>query len=196
MPQYEDKVLEHAADGIQEYDNPMPGWLIGILWAAIVFSVLYLGFYALSFGPTSMKAEYRNEAIVDRAELQAYYDANPLVPPSAEQLLAGATKKEVLALGQARFTKTCAACHGEQAQGLIGPNLTDERWLHGGQVTQIFTTLVKGVPAKGMPPWGRAIAPEELAALVSFIRSAQGSSPPNPKPPEGEAVPPEPLPGS
>jgi len=196
MPQYDDKVLEHAADGIQEYDNPMPGWLMGILWGAIAFSVIYLGFYALSFGPTSMQAEYRNEAIVDRAELQAYYDANPLVPPSAEELLAGATKQEVVAMGQARFAKTCASCHGEQAQGLIGPNLTDDRWLHGGQVTQIFTTLVKGVPAKGMPPWGRAIAPEELAALVSFIRSVQGTNPPNPKPPEGETVPPEPLPGS
>jgi cytochrome c oxidase cbb3-type subunit 3 len=97
-------------------------------------------------------------------------------------------------MGAARFARSCAPCHGEQAQGLIGPNLTDDRWLHGGHVEQVFQSLVKGWPAQGMPPWGRALPPEEIAALTSYVRSLQGSSPPNPKPPEGEVVTPEPLP--
>ena len=143
-----------------------------------------------------MSAEYRQEAIDDRIALQAYFDANPLVPPSTEELLGGSINDEVLAAGRARFIKTCAACHGESAQGLIGPNLTDDRWLHGGKVSQIFNTIAKGVPAKGMPPWGRAIAPEELAALTSFLRSVQGTSPTNAKPPEGEPVQAEALPGN
>ena len=193
MAKYKDEILHHV-DGIAEYDNPLPGWLLAILWGAIIFSVLYLAYYALSFGPVSHESAYRHEAVQARAELQAYYDANPLVPPSATQLLAGAVDPQVIALGKARFVKTCASCHGEAAQGLIGPNLVDDRWLHGGKVIQIFSTIAKGVPAKGMPPWGRAIAPKELAALVSYIRSIHGSKPAQPKDPEGKAVKPEPLP--
>lgn len=193
MADYEDKVL-HDVDGIEEYDNPMPGWLMAIFWGAILFSILYMGFYALAFGENTMVSEYRGETVAELAAVQAYFDANPLVPPTASDILAGAANPEVLALGRQRFTRTCAACHGERAQGLIGPNLTDSHWLHGGQVTQIFQTVAKGVPAKGMPPWGRALSPEELSALVSYIRSLQGSAPADGRPPEGEQVAPEPLP--
>jgi cytochrome c oxidase cbb3-type subunit III len=196
MAEYENKVLDHEVDGIREYDNPLPGWLMGILWGALVFSALYLGFYALAFGPASMEAEYRSEAISERAKLQAYFNDNPLVPPTSKELLAGAKEPKVIAAGRARFAKTCASCHGDQAQGLIGPNLTDSHWLHGGKVSQIFNTVVKGVPAKGMPPWGRAIPPEELSALVSFIRSVQGTKPSNPKAPEGKLEAPEALEGN
>lgn len=192
MAKYKDEIL-HDIDGIAEYDNPLPGWLMAILWGSIIFSVLYLAYYALSFGPSSSSNEYRHETVAARAELQAYFDANPLVPPSAAKLLAGAVDARVIALGRARFVKTCASCHGQAAQGLIGPSLVDDRWLHGGKVTQIFGTVARGVPAKGMPPWGRAIAPKELAALVSFIRSIQGTTPPQPKEPEGKTVKPEAL---
>lgn len=194
MPEYEDRVMAHEVDGIREYNNPMPGWLMAILYGAMIFFVLYLGFYALAFGPESYDAEYREEAVSDRAAIQAYFAANPLVPPSSQELLAGASKAEVIEMGRSRFSRTCASCHGDSAQGLIGPNLTDEHWLHGGQVAQIFNTIAKGVPAKGMPPWGRAVPPDELAALVSFIRSIQGSAPSNPKKAEGQVVAAEPLP--
>ncbi len=195
MAKLEDKIV-HQVDGIEEYDNPLPAWLMAILWGSILFSALYLAFYALSFGENSMVSEYRSESVAELAGVQAYYDANPLVPPTAAELLKGVKDEAVLAVGAERFTKTCASCHGEAAQGLIGPNLCDSHWLHGGSVTQIFQTLVKGVPAKGMPPWGRALAPEELAALVSYIRSLQGTTPANARPPEGKVVAPEPLTGS
>jgi cytochrome c oxidase cbb3-type subunit 3 len=194
MADYEDKLLDHDIDGIKEYDNAMPGWLLGILWGAILFSILYLGYYALSFGGGGMTSQYRDESIARRAEVQAYFDKHPIAAPAAAELLAGVKQPEVLARGKARFLKTCASCHGEAAQGLIGPNLTDDRWIHGGQVVQIFDTIAKGVPAKGMPTWGRSIPPAEIAALVSYVRSLAGSNPPNAKAPEGVAVEPEPLP--
>jgi cytochrome c oxidase cbb3-type subunit III len=193
MADFEDKVL-HELDGIKEYDNAMPGWLMAIWWGSILFSALYLAFYALSFGEGTMDSEYRDEAQQAATATQAYFDAHPLVPPSAATLLAGAKNAQVVAKGAARFTKTCAPCHGAQAQGLIGPNLTDDAWIHGGKVEQVFQSVVKGWPAKGMPPWGRAIPPDEIAALVSYVRSIQGSTPPNPKAPEGDKVAPEPLP--
>jgi cytochrome c oxidase cbb3-type subunit 3 len=194
MADYQDKVL-HELDGIKEYDNPMPGWLMAIWWGSLVFSAAYLVFYALSFGEGSMEAEYRADTQTSVAAVQGYFDAHPLVPPSPAVLLAGAKDPAVLEVGRARFARTCAACHGPDAQGLIGPNLTDDRWIHGGSVEQIFQTVTKGWPAKGMPPWGRALRPEEISALVSYVRSLHGSNPPNARPPEGDPVVPEPLPG-
>ncbi len=193
MAEYEDKVL-HELDGIKEYDNPMPGWLMAIWWGSLLFSAGYLMFYALSFGEGTMEAEYRAQTQQALVASQAYFDANPLVPPSPAQLLAGAKDPAVLDIAAARFTRSCASCHGDQAQGLIGPNLTDDRWIHGGNVEQIFQTVAKGWPSKGMPPWGRTLKPEELAALVSYVRSLQGSAPPNPRPAEGDPVTPEPIP--
>ena len=190
-----EKLLDHEYDGIKEYDNPMPGWLMAIWWGSLIFSAAYLIFYALSFGEGSMEAEYRGATQQAVADVDAYFAANPLVPPSPADLLAGAANPAVLEVGRSRFTRTCASCHGEQAQGLIGPNLTDDRWIHGGTVEQIFQSVAKGWPAKGMPPWGRAVTPEELSALVSYVRSLQGSNPPNARAPEGDRVVPEPIPG-
>jgi cytochrome c oxidase cbb3-type subunit 3 len=169
---------------------------MAIWWGSLLFAALYIAFYALSFGEGSMEAEYRSAAEKDVAAIQAHFDANPLVPPTPAQLLAGAVDPQVLEQGAARFAKSCSPCHGERAQGLIGPNLTDDRWIHGGQVEQVFQSVAKGWPAKGMPPWGRAVPPEELSALVSYVRSLQGSNPPSPKAPEGDPVAPEPLPRS
>ncbi|MDO8835625.1 MAG: c-type cytochrome [Vicinamibacterales bacterium] len=194
MAQYEDKVL-HELDGIKEYDNAMPGWLMAIWWGSLIFAAAYLVFYALSFGEGSMESEYRSETQKALTAVEAHFEANPLIPPSPAQLLAGAKDPAVLELGLTRFGRSCASCHGEQAQGLIGPNLTDDRWIHGGSVEQIFQSVAKGWPAKGMPPWGRAVKPEELSALVSYVRSLQGSHPPNARPAEGDPFKPEPIPG-
>lgn len=193
MADYEDKVL-HDVDGIKEYDNPMPGWLMAIWWGSLIFSAGYLIFYALSFGEGTMEAEYRAQTQNDLIAVQAHFDANPLVPPSPADLLAGAKNQAVVDAGAVRFVRSCASCHGDQAQGLIGPNLTDDRWLHGGSVEQVFQTIAKGWPSKGMPPWGRTLPPDELAALVSYVRSVQGSNPANPKPPEGDPAAAEPIP--
>ena len=194
MAEFEDKVL-HELDGIKEYDNAMPGWLMAIWWGSLIFAAAYLIFFALNFGEGTMEAEYRGATQQAVTAVDAYFAANPLVPPSPSELLAGAKDPAVLDTGRSRFTRTCAACHGASAQGLIGPNLTDDRWIHGGTVEQIFQSVAKGWPAKGMPPWGRVVKPEELAALVSYVRSIQGSNPPNARAPEGELAVPEPIPG-
>ncbi len=194
MADSKDRLLDHDADGIREYDNAAPGWLMWMLYGAMIFSVLYVAWYALSFGDDDYGIELSGEQVVEKAKVQQFVADHPIPTPTAEALLAGAVDPVVLERAAARFAKTCSPCHGANAQGLIGPNLTDDRWLHGGKVTDIFGTIVKGVPAKGMPPWGRALKPDEIASLASFIRSLQGSNPAGAKPPEGDPAVPEPLP--
>ena len=113
---YEDKVL-HELDGIKEYDNAMPGWLMAIWWGSLIFSAAYLIFYALSFGEGSMDSEYRGDTQTALTAMQAHFDANPLVPPSPATLLAGAKDAAVLDVGAARFAKIVRAVPRREGPG-------------------------------------------------------------------------------
>jgi cytochrome c oxidase cbb3-type subunit 3 len=189
---FTDELLAHDADGIHEYDNPSPDWLVYLFYATIVFGIGYVIYYGFSLGP-SIQDAYLMEGKQLEKQWADYYAANPITPPTTEELVAAAQNPQLVAEGKEQFAKTCASCHGDNAQGLIGPNLTDDRWIHGGKLTEIYSTLVNGVTAKGMPPWGRALAPEKITALTSYLRALQGSSPAGPKAPEGEQVVPDPI---
>jgi cytochrome c oxidase cbb3-type subunit 3 len=94
---------------------------------------------------------------------------------------------ELLSEGKAIFTKNCVSCHGPEAQGAsIGPNLTDEYWLHKGGIKDIFKTIKNGVQEKGMIPWGQQLSNAQIAAAATFIKSLKDSHPANPKAPQGE----------
>src|SRR5690606_34102025 len=94
----------------------------------------------------------------------------------------------MVSAGAATYKAVCAACHNDQGQGLIGPNLTDDYWMHGGTNEAIFTSISKGIPDKGMPPWEASLTAEQRAQLVAFIRSVRGVDAPNAKEPQGELV--------
>lgn len=187
-----DVELDHEYDGIREFDNPAPGWLMLGLYASIVFAVGYVLYYGFNRGPSAETAYLQESAELEK-QWQQYYAKNPVTPPSAAELAAAARDPSLLEAGGKQFQASCAACHGALGQGLIGPNLTDKNWLHGGRMTDIYETVVKGVPAKGMPPWGRALAPDKVKAVVVHIRSLQGSAPAGAKPPEGNLVEPDPI---
>ena len=193
MAEFKDKLLDHDSDGIREYDNPFPEWFMWLLYGTIVFAIFYIFYYGFNYG-SSIQSGYQAELLTDYKAIQDYYVANPVVPPTTSELLAAAVDEKALALGKDQFIKTCAACHGDQAQGLIGPNLTDPFWIHGGEVAQIWTTITKGVPAKGMPSWGRAFKPEVITGLTAYVRSIQGTNPPNARAPQGTPVTMEKLP--
>lgn len=189
---YADVLLEHDADGIQEYDNPSPPWLIYLFYVTILFAFAYVVYYGFNRGPSAQDA-FLQEGKELEAQWADYYAKNPIVPPSTEELVAAAKNPQMISDGKAQFAKTCAACHGDEGQGLIGPNLADDKWLHGGKMTEVYGTLIKGVAGKGMPPWGRALAPEKIAAVTAYVRTLQGTNPANPKAPEGKQVTPDPI---
>ncbi len=180
-----DRVLDHEYDGIKEYDNPLPGWWVWVFVVSIVFSVGYFAYYQIGPGPTII-AKYEEE-MHEAAERQATQTAAQGEVTDATLV---ALKSDRAAMEHAReiFTTRCAPCHGHDGQGVIGPNLTDEYWLHGGRPTEILHTITEGVLDKGMLAWKSQLNPGELRAMAAYVLTLQGSHPPNPKPPQGVKV--------
>jgi cytochrome c oxidase cbb3-type subunit 3 len=181
----EDRVLDHEYDGIHEYDNPMPRWWLNVLYATIVFSVLYLLNFipAVGEGPGRI-ANY--EADMARAREARAAEAAKAGPVTAEALLALTRDATAMSQARERFQSTCAPCHRADGGGNIGPNLTDDFWIHGGSPVQIAATVTHGVPEKGMPPWGPVLKPAELSAVVAYVTTLRGTHPAHPKEPQGD----------
>ena len=176
----DDRLLEHDYDGIKEYDNPMPRWWLWTFYATILFVPFYYvapGFLGENGGNV---AEYESDVAAHKA-------AEPPAAPalSDEALVALARDRETLDEGKEVFVKNCVSCHGVDGGGIIGPNLTDDAWIHGSAPTAIHRTIVEGVLAKGMPPWGRLLKPEELDQVAAYVMSLHGTKPASPKAPEG-----------
>lgn len=172
----------HVYDGIEEMDNKLPNWWLGLLWLTIGFAVVYW-FYVQVSGrvPTQYDA-----LIAQQEELKAKAAHSNVV--TDEALVALSKDVAAVAAGKQVFTTQCAACHGAQAQGVIGPNLTDEYWLHGGRPTQIHATVTNGVAAKGMPTWGPVLGPERIRDVVAYLLTIKNTHVPG-KAPQGDREP-------
>jgi cytochrome c oxidase cbb3-type subunit 3 len=183
-----DQLLDHNYDGIQEFDNPMPRWWVYLFWATIVFSVLYwLNVPGFGIGKGQI-SDYDRDMAAAAAAAAKQRAAEP-AGASPEQRMAMTKDASVLALGKQTYTQNCAACHRADAGGQIGPNLTDDYWLHGGALEEMHKTVADGVLEKGMPPWGKVLKPAQLDAVVAYVYTLRGTTVPNPKAPQGELVP-------
>ena len=179
----DERLLDHDYDGIQEYDNPMPRWWLYIFWGTIVWAALFW------FNVPGIGVGQGRIADYD-ASLAAAAAARPPEPssaPGAAQLDSMSKDPAALAMGSTVFSAYCVACHGPDGGGLIGPNLTDNAWIHGGTPDAIYATVRDGVLAKGMPAWSQSLKPDAVAAVVAYVISLQGTTPAAPKPPEGTA---------
>ena len=179
----------HKYDGIREYDNPMPGWWIALFVLTIVFGIVYfLGITFFGFVDT-----YEDDLAQAQAELvemrEAYAASGPAFETDERALMRYVRDETMVAAGAEDYRVNCASCHGNEGQGLIGPNLTDDYWIHGSSNTAVWEILAVGVPAKGMPPWESVLSPEERAELLAFIRSIQDTDPPGAKEPQGDLDP-------
>jgi cytochrome c oxidase cbb3-type subunit 3 len=185
-----DVLLNHNYDGIQELDNNLPPWWVGMFYATIVFAPLYIGIYHFSDIGKLQIEEYEQEVKEAEIAIAAYnaaQKAEKAASLSAETVTA-LTDADRLAAGQANFKSYCAACHGMLGEGIenLGQNLTDKYWIHGGSINDIFRTISEGVPGKPMVAWKEAISAEEIQELASYIMTLKGTDPPNARPPEGD----------
>jgi cytochrome c oxidase cbb3-type subunit 3 len=183
-----DELLDHDYDGIQELDNELPPWWLWLFYITIIWGVVYMIYYhVLGTGPSSAE-EYQME-MVRAAEMyqQPGGDAAGAVEQEVIKV-AALTDEQSLAEGKTIYTKNCVPCHGNNGEGTVGPNLTDDYWIHGAAMQDMVITITNGVPAKGMISWAPILTPEEIVKVASYIRTLHGTNPPNPKAPEGEKV--------
>ena len=174
----------HDYDGIHELDNRMPPWLAFLFQGTIVFAVIYLIIYHLTgFGDLPM-AELEKESQVVEAKKTAFLEkAAAKINENSVTLLADA---KALEEGKAIFAANCAACHAADGGGSVGPNLTDEYWIHGGGIKNVFKTVKYGVPQKGMISWEKQLNPLKMQQVASYIVSLKGKKPAVAKEPQGE----------
>lgn len=177
-------ILDHNYDGIRELDNNLPPWWLYGFYASIIFAFVYMFKYQV-FGGTSQKEEYLIEVAEAELEIAEYKkNAKGLVTVNTVELL---TEETDLTAGKSIFLDNCIACHKADAGGGIGPNLTDSYWILGGGIKNVFNTIIEGGrPGKGMISWKSDLKPEEIAQVSSYILSLNGTTPAEPKEPEGE----------
>lgn len=180
----QDVLLHHDYDGIRELDNSLPPWWVNLFYITIVFAGVYMYYYHFGgSGPSSGK-EYQ-EQVDEQKQKRAVAlaaQANSVDEASVTVL----TDAALVGQGELIFKANCAACHGQAGEGLVGPNLTDDNWIHGGGIKNVFKTIKYGVPEKGMIAWSSQLSPSDIQKVGSYILTLRGTNPPNPKAPQGE----------
>lgn len=176
----------HIYDGIVEQNNPMPRWWVILFCLCIGFAFLYWLHYEIGGGPT-LGMEYK--AALETYKAEVAKNAPVVADDSEESLMAFMKGEDAVHQGAALFKDKCAMCHGDNLEGKIGPNLTDNFWTTGdGSRKAVLNTIQKGSPVKGMPAWETLMKPEEIKAVAAFVYSKIGSNPANPKAAEGTEV--------
>jgi len=174
----------HEVDGIQEYDNQLPRWWLVTLYLTVAFAVVYwFGWQVLHIAETP-RATWEREMAEARAKEAAA--AMALGEVTSESLETMARSADVVDQGKQVFASTCAACHRADGGGTIGPNLTDEYWLHGGAPTAILERVRVGVPDKGMPAWAAQLGETRVRAVTAYVLTLRNTNVAGGKPPQGE----------
>ncbi len=181
-----EQMLEHNFDGIVELDNPTPPWFMYLFYITIVFAVVYLTGYHIVGNGKILTNEYTEEVAIAEKAREEYMKkfANSVNEDNVKVL----TEAKALEDGKKIYTQNCVACHGANGEGVVGPNLTDEYWLHGGTAKSVFHTITEGVPEKGMIAWKKSLNPIQVQQVLSYIFSIQGTKPANAKAPQGDKV--------
>jgi cytochrome c oxidase cbb3-type subunit 3 len=177
-------LLDHDYDGIKELDNNLPPWWVYLFYGCIIFAAVYLFRFEI-MGADNQEIELKKEMAQAQIDIAEYKKTAPdLMDEKTVTLL---TDPADLAAGKAIFTTNCVACHRADAGGQIGPNLTDDQWILGGGIKNIFHTLLNGGrDGKGMISWKGTLKPKQMQEVASYVLSLKGSNPKDPKAPEGE----------
>ena len=180
----EDILLNHDYDGIKELDNSLPPWWVAMFYITIIIGVLYFGYYHIfQYGP-SQAEEYEIAMVKAEEQVKAYRSKQ--ADQIDENNLIALTDESQLSIGKSLFDANCLVCHGALGEGGVGPNLTDQYWIHGGSTSDIFKTIKYGVPEKGMIAWKAQLRPAEMHQITSYIETLVGTNPPNGKAAQGE----------
>ncbi|MCS6928636.1 MAG: c-type cytochrome [Saprospiraceae bacterium] len=176
-------LFHHNYDGIRELDNRLPPWWVNLFIITIIWSALYMFYYHWGGGGPSSLDEYNEE--MERAKKEIAVAMAGAANAVDENNVKALTESSALAEGELIFKNSCAACHGQLGEGGVGPNLTDDYWLHGGGIKNVFKVIKYGVPEKGMIAWQSQLTPADIQKVASYILTLRGTNPPNGKEPQG-----------
>ena len=176
--------LGHEYDGIRELDNRLPPWWLYTFYLTIIIGIGYLYVYHMSDIGASQEEEY-NMAMELGERQKADYAARQANAIDEKNLIAY-TDAAALQVGHDVFVASCAACHGAEGQGGVGPNLTDSYWLHGNTTKDIYSTIKYGIPEKGMIAWNTQLQPSTILKVASYIETLKGTKPANAKAAQGD----------
>lgn len=177
-------VLAHDYDGIHELDNRLPRWWVYGFYFTILFGTVYIYRYHISH--TAPLPEEELQIAMHDAEIQKENYLKTAAAKVDENTVTLNADPSFVGDGQKLFSANCAPCHGDKGQGVVGPNLTDDYWLHNGNIKDIFKTIKYGYPEKGMKSWKDDFAPIQIAKIANYIKTLHGTNPPNAKEPQGE----------
>jgi len=178
----------HSYDGIRELDNIIPPWFTTAFLLTILFGVGYLYRYHIAKSAPMQIEEYQNAVALANLEHDEYLKTQASnIDESNVAIMTGAD----LEAGKKTFVTLCAACHKTDGGGMVGPNLTDDYWIHGGSLQNIFTTVKYGVPDKGMISWKEQLNPQQMAQVSNYILTLKGTNPPDAKEKQGTLYVPE-----
>ena len=172
-------LLDHDYDGIQELDNDLPPWWKNLFYTTVAFGIVYLLGYQIFGWFDNQYKEYYKAALANLEVIRKSEETAANKPASADDI-----KNDIVA-GEKIFKTNCTVCHGNNAEGKIGPNLTDKYWLHGGDFPSVQHTISEGVPAKGMLSWKNTLGPVGVRQAARYVLSLQGTNPADAKAPEG-----------
>jgi cytochrome c oxidase cbb3-type subunit III len=176
--------LGHNYDGIRELDNRLPPWWLYGFYVTIIFGVVY--FYRAHVSNASPSSTEEYQVAVAKAEMQKEEMLKTQKNKVDENTVVYLAEKTALENGKSIYASNCVACHGKNGEGIVGPNLTDEYWIHGGSINDIFKTIKYGYPEKSMQSWKDLLSPVQIAQVSSYIKSLKGTKPPGAKEKEGE----------
>ena len=181
-----DRLLDHEYDGIQEYDNPLPGWWKAIFAGSIVFAACYGFYYHVANWGTRPDQAYASTLAIYNSQ-KSLREAADAANVSEALLEKNAADPRIVGHGREVFLVRCASCHTENGRGLIGPNLTDEFQIHGRTRMDIYRTVHDGAPGTPMLAWGEQLPPTDIVAAAAFVTTLRGTNVPG-KPPQGQKV--------
>lgn len=175
-------LLDHDADGIRELDNLLPRWWVWMFYLTTIFAVIYMVYFHVLNAGALQIAEYDKEfkagEHVKAAAIARFESTLSSLEPTKD--------KSILQKGEQIYTASCAPCHRADGGGLVGPNLCDDYWIHGGKFDDTLKIIWNGVPEKGMVTWKGVLKPEEIHSVASYIYTFRGTTPLNPKLPENQ----------
>jgi len=176
-------IMGHSYDGIRELDNRLPPWWVNMFILTIIWAVGYMFYYHWSSNEWSSDMEYTTE--MERAKKEVAMAVAGRAASVDESNVTVLTDSGALSEGELTFKNVCAACHGQKGEGTVGPNFTDEYWVHGGGIKDLFKIIKYGVPEKGMISWQAQLKPADMQKVASYILTLKGTNPPNQKAPQG-----------